>query len=254
MILHLDFLYINATIGLSHLKNQVFRQSTTRPGRLYTFQNESQITLRKGTAATILRSRDLKEQEDFIMKDPKNSTNPIRPSYAKPELVRDVSTSEVYKRYVENRMNWDFEPRKFIVKTLSSGRISTLSALKCFNYLTNGYLDCVNVVEGTMNPKVSEEKLLYMEEHIADTFDFTNRLVEELSISRLARMHPIIILTINDIYGRYGEKDFDGGYAVELKERLGHFAEILKTHDWESEFPNASKEARGLFAYLTSET
>ena len=188
------------------------------------------------------------------MKDPKNSTNPIHQSYAEPNLIRNVSTSEAYKRYIENRMNWDFEPRIFAINALSGGPISALSCLRCFNYCTYGYLDCINVVDGTVNHNVSDETFRFMEEHISDALDFTNRLVYRLNIKQLTRLHPIILLAINDIYGRYGEKGFNDKYAVELKERLSSVAENLKTCEWESKFPNASEEVKQLFTFLTSET
>lgn len=186
------------------------------------------------------------------MKDPKNSTNPIHPSYAQPGLIRDAVAQA---RYTEGRMNWDFDPSITIRMALAKGRLRTLAALKAFNFYTGGYLACINVVKGKANPEASDEQIRQMEARIPESLKWVDGLVENLSVNDLVRMNPIIFKAINDIYGRYGERGFfDNKYSVELKEKLHGIATVLKVSRWSAKLLGASEEVMDFFVYLISET
>ena len=98
------------------------------------------------------------------------------------------------------------------------------------NLFTLGYLNCINLDDGTRKPGVSDEDYCYVMSNMPQVIEAADRLVWNLSPIRLSRINEEAFATLNSIAGHYTLKGFDGKLAVALKEDLREFGAILTKH------------------------
>lgn len=107
----------------------------------------------------------------------------------------------------------------------------TQTAIREFlNLLTVGYLDCVNLEDGTKKADISDERYRNMMSYMPQTIESVDMIVQRLSPIQLSRINEEAFATFNSIYGHYTPKGFDGKFAVKLREDLREPCMVLAKH------------------------
>lgn len=97
------------------------------------------------------------------------------------------------------------------------------------NLFTLGYLNCINLEDGTRKPGVSDEDYYYVMSNMPQVIEAVDRLVWNLFPIRLSRINEEAFATINSIYGHYTTKGFDKTekFAVVLMDDLRERGMVL---------------------------
>ena len=117
-----------------------------------------------------------------------------------------------------------------IYKVTGPQSIGAEKIREVLNLCTLGYLNCINLEDGTRKPGASDEDYYYVMSNVPRVIEAVDGLVQHLSPIQLSRINEEAFALFNSVFGHYTPKGFDGKFAVALKEDLRERGAILVKH------------------------